>query len=374
MLLLLLMAKPLAADEGSIRHDQGATISATNHGPFALVAPWAVDKEALFPAERSVAASDADRWPFAPVASLAAEEKAPIVFVDGAASSTGRRSYAQASPSAPAEVAPIPFEVGKGAEPEPWPYALPFLADTVIKQGYTLPLPRGVSLVYTYVERDIKITKVRLGVDGAPLRDVTNFVNLGSTSHVNVAVGRFDAWLLPFLNVYAMAGYVSNNTTTKGIVTIPPLTSRGEPRTFNLLKTTELGGFVGGVGLTAAAGWRELFILADFNFSQTDIGFDNPFRALIGTVRAGWNGALLGAPIRLWVGGSYWGTSGTAKATVNVPDVGSVTFAADQGPLHPLNALVGANVTVFKRWELFAEYGFNFDDVHVVAAGVSFRF
>jgi len=27
-----------------------------------------------------------------------------------------------------------------------------------------------------------------------------------------------------------------------------------------------------------------------------------------------------------------------------------------------------------KRWELFAEYGFNFDDVHVVAAGLSFRF
>jgi hypothetical protein len=54
--------------------------------------------------------------------------------------------------------------------------------------------------------------------------------------------------------------------------------------------------------------------------------------------------------------------------------VGSVTFAAVQGPLHPLNALVGANVTLFRRWEAFAEYGFNFDDVHVVAVGLSFRF
>src|SRR5262245_59602450 len=73
-------------------------------------------------------------------------------------------------------------------------------------------------------------------------------------------------------------------------------------------------------------------------------------------------------------GRNVLGTSGTAKARVNVPDVGSVTFAADQGPLHPLNALVGATVTLFKRLELFAEYSFNFDDVHVVAAGVSFRF
>jgi hypothetical protein len=66
----------------------------------------------------------------------------------------------------------------------------------------------------------------------------------------------------------------------------------------------DLKGFVGEVGLTAAA---------DFNFGQTDIGFDNPFRALIGTVRGGWNGALLGAPLRLWVGGSYWRTKGAAK-------------------------------------------------------------
>jgi hypothetical protein len=81
-----------------------------------------------------------------------------------------------------------------------------------------------VSLVYTYVERDIKITTVKLGINGAPLRDVSNFVNLGSKSHVSVAVGRFDAWLLPFLKAYVMAGYVSNNTTTRGVVTIPPLT------------------------------------------------------------------------------------------------------------------------------------------------------
>ncbi len=159
-----------------------------------------------------------------------------------------------------------------------------------------------------------------------------------------------------------------------GVRAFPPLTARGDPRTFKLTKTTELGGFVGGVGLTSAAGWRDFFLLADFNFSQTDIGFDNPFRALIGTVRAGWNGKVLDTPLRLWVGGSYWGTKGTAKATVEVPDVGSVTFAAVQGPLHPLNALIGGNVTLFRRWEAFVEYGFNFNDVQTVAAGLTFRF
>jgi hypothetical protein len=297
MLLLLLMAKPLAAEEGPLRHDQGATISATNHGPFALVAPWAVDKEALFPAERSVAASDADRWPFAPVASLAAEEKAPFVAADGAASSTGRRSYAQASPSAPAEVAPIPFEVREGCRARAVALRLAISGRHGDQAGLHVALPRGVSLVYTYVERDIKITKVRLGVDGAPLRDVTNFVNLGSTSHVNVAVGRFDAWLLPFLNVYAMAGYVSNNTTTKRHRDDSAADVEGRAQDIQSPQDDRTRGFRGrgrphrSGRLARIVHPRRISISA-----RTDIGFDNPFRALIGTVRAGWNGALLGAP------------------------------------------------------------------------------
>jgi len=362
---LFLGAAPGAGEEEPVAVDDGRV-------PFTLLTPlagWADTPLAV-----ASAASDAEGPPYRLLSPLPGREDALLTVEDVSIRRGEARSLAQAAPSQSGEDAPIPFEVGPSAEAAPWPYALPFLADKVIKRGYSLPLPRGLSVVYTYVERDIKISDVRLGINGAPLRDVSKFVNLGSTSHVNVLVGRFDAWLLPFLNVYAFAGYVSNNTTTRGTVTIPPLTQRGEPRTFNIIKTTELDGFVGGVGLTAAAGWRQLFALADFNYAQTDLGFDNPFRALIGTLRAGWNGALLGAPVRLWVGGSYWGTKGTAKATVDVPDVGSVSFSAVQQPVHPLNALIGGNVTVFRRGEIFAEYGFNFGDVHIVAAGVSFRF
>ena len=382
LLLTLLMMPPLAAaeeavagakDAGTGRSRCGAVgrgalrrAKDAGHWPFALVAPL---EEAPF-AVAGAAVKDAGQWPYSLARRgwLPEERRMPLSVVPGSGRThrRGRRSLRKRRLS--------PSKVPNPARARRWPYALPFLADRVIKQGYTLPLPRGVSMVYTYVQRDIKISSVSLGVNGAPLRDVSNFVNLGSKSHVSVAVARFDAWLLPFLNAYAIAGYVSNNTTTRGIVTIPPLTERGDPRTFKLTKTTELGGFVGGVGLTAAAGWRDFFILADFNFSQTDIGFDNPFRALIGTVRSGWNGKVLDIPLRLWVGGSYWGTKGTAKATVEVPDVGSVTFSAVQGPLHPLNALVGGNVTLFRRWEAFFEYGFNFNDIQIVAAGLSFRF
>jgi hypothetical protein len=59
---------------------------------------------------------------------------------------------------------------------------------------------------------------------------------------------------------------------------------------------------------------------------------------------------------------------------VSVPDVGQVSFEARQRPVHPLNATVGASVTLFRRWDAFVEYGFNAGDVQTIATGLTFRF
>jgi hypothetical protein len=276
-----------------------------------------------------------------------------------------------AAPFAAAEDAPAAAASTAGGASR-WPYALPFLADAAIERGYVLPLPRGVSGIFYYVERDIEITDIRVGIDGAPLRSASKFLDLGSTSHVSVALARFDVWLLPFLDVYGLLGFVSNTTTTRGTATVPTLGPG--VRMFNLSATTDLDGFVGGAGLTVAGGYRELFAMGDVNYSQTDIGFDDRFRALIGSIRVGWNGKIKEVPVRLWVGGMYWGTRSTAKASVDVPNVGRVSFEADQGPVNPLNATVGGSVTLFRRWDAFVEYGFNGKDVQAISAGLTFRF
>jgi hypothetical protein len=104
------------------------------------------------------------------------------------------------------------------------------------------------------------------------------------------------------------------------------------------------------------------------------MGFDDEFRALVASTRAGWNGKIGKIPTRLWVGAMYWDTENTASATVTIPDVGLVSFEADQGPAHPWNASVGASVAFSRHWEWFAEYGFNLDDVRVFATGLTFRF
>lgn len=253
---------------------------------------------------------------------------------------------------------------------KPWASFLPFMSEMATERGYELQLPIGVSGIYNYIQRDIDINGLRIGPAGSPTRNVSRLVNLGSNSEVNVGLTRLDAWMLPFLNVYGLAGYVDNHTVTQGTVSRPG--PRGQ--TIDILGTTDLNGFVGGFGLTLAGGYKDFFIMGDVNWSQTDLGFDDEFRATVASARAGWNGKISAVPARFWVGAMYWDTANIAKATGELPGHGLIRFEADQGPANPWNASVGASVGLSRHWEWFGEYGFNLDDVRLVVTGIVFRF
>jgi hypothetical protein len=83
---------------------------------------------------------------------------------------------------------------------------LQFLAEEAIKAGHDLPLPFGAGVIITGLDnRKIDVSDVRVGLQN-PVRSVSQFVQLGSTSNVFNANFKFDAWLLPFLDVCALAG------------------------------------------------------------------------------------------------------------------------------------------------------------------------
>lgn len=240
--------------------------------------------------------------------------------------------------------------------------------------GYELPLPFGVSGVYNYLARDIEVTDVRVGVNDEGLTSVSQLVNFDARSTVNAGLVKTDAWLFPFVNLYLLLGYIHNTSDTNIHVTVPRPPPFTGSRQFTITTKTELDGFVGGGGLTLAGGYRQFFIMADANYTQTDMGFDDRFRALIASARVGWNGKVGAIPLRLWVGGAYWDTKNTAKATVDVQGVGSVQFEADQGPKNPWNTVVGVSSALHRHFELFAEYGFSPGDLTFFAGGLTVRF
>ncbi len=113
---------------------------------------------------------------------------------------------------------------------------------------------------------------MRVGRDGATPRSVSEFASLGSTSSVDNLNVKFDVWLLPFVNVYAIAEYIWNESDTRIEVALRPLLSSGPNRTYSMAVPTEMTGAVGGVGMTLAGGYGPFFMVYDVNAAQADLG------------------------------------------------------------------------------------------------------
>jgi len=262
---------------------------------------------------------------------------------------------------------------GTGEAPR-WSSFLPFMAEEATKRGIQLPLPLGVGAVFIgLANRDITVTDVRVGLNGAPPQSVSRFLNLGSTSDVFNANLKLDAWLLPFLDVYLLGGYVYNESTSRANITIPKPVG---PGSFNFTTTvhTKLDGFVGGGGLTLAGGYGNYFLVVDTNYAQTDIGFDNSFRAVVATIRSGWNGRVENLPLQLWLGAGYWETRNTAQGHTDVPGVGRIQFEADQGPKYPWLYDIGGSLEIRKEFHLFSDVGFDLHGGYLVVVGPTYRF
>jgi hypothetical protein len=251
---------------------------------------------------------------------------------------------------------------------------LPFLAEEATKRGIELPLPYGAGLVYYHLDRAIHISDVRVGRNGAPPTSVSQFAQLSSTSTVDNENLKLDLWLLPFVNLYAVVGYVKNHSDTRIDVTLPPLLPGGPTRRHTLTVPTELEGSVGGLGMTLAGGYGPYFMTYDVNFDQADLGFDNRFKAVITSIRGGWNGTAGARPLRLWASVTDWNTFATATGTIDDPDGGTLAFEVDQGPAYRTTYGVGGQYS-WRPWlELAVDGGTDGHGGWYVAIVPVFRF
>jgi hypothetical protein len=260
------------------------------------------------------------------------------------------------------------------AESKRWSSFLPLMGEEATKRGIELPLPFGAGLVYYHLDRDIRITDVRVGRNGAPPTSVSEFANLSSSSNVDNVNLKVDAWILPFFNVYAILGYVWNTSDTHIDVALPPLLPSGSPRQKQMTVPTEIEGSVGGVGFTLAGGYGPYFMIVDANFAQADLGFDNRFKAVVTSFRAGWNGKAGSRPLRAWASATDWNTFATATGTVADPDGGTLAFEVDQGPAYRYTYGVGAQTSVVKWFEVALDTGIDGHGGWYLALVPVFRF
>jgi hypothetical protein len=260
------------------------------------------------------------------------------------------------------------------AEPKRWSSFLPLLGEEAAKRGIELPLPFGVGAVYYHLSRDIKITDVRVGRNGAPPTSVSQFAKLSSNSNVDNVNLKLDAWILPFVNVYAIVGYVWNTSETTIDVSLPPLLPSGPNRQRVVKVPTEIQGSVGGVGMTLAGGYGPYFMTYDVNLDQADLGFDDKFKAVVTSIRAGWNGRAGTHALRAWLSVTDWNTFATATGTVADPDGGSLSFEVDQGPAYRYTYGAGSHYGAARWFEIAADTGIDGHGGWYLALVPVFRF
>jgi hypothetical protein len=274
-------------------------------------------------------------------------------------------------PAATAQTAGDSIAAASGTR---WSSFLPLRAELATSRGIELPLPFGVGLVYYHLDRDIVITDVRVGRNGAPPVSVSDYATLSATSDVENLNLKVDAWLLPFVNVYGILGYVFNESDTRIDVTLPPLLPSNPPRQFRMDVPTSIEGSIAGLGTTIAGGYPPYFVVVDINAARADLGFDNRLKAVVASTRAGWTGEVRGRTTQLWLGATNWNTFATPTGTVTDPDGGSLRFEVDQGPLYEWTYSVGAHVNFGPRIETAIDLGTDFHGGWTLALIPGFRF
>ena len=247
--------------------------------------------------------------------------------------------------------------------------------------GHELPLPLGISANVFFMEHDMEAQSIAVDIPPLPLPTGPLQLPPGLPaesakleSRVTTTTAKIDAWLLPFLNVYGVAGYVDGETTASGFSVggLPPELAILLPNSFAIAYS----GSTYGVGGTLAAGYNQFFASLDANYTESDLDIgDSTIEAFVISPRVGITGDLGGLNGALYVGAMYQDVDEQQNGTVKFPIMGTsvpVGYDVISAAKEEWNYLVGAKLKAGESWNYGIELGFS-DRTHVMAT-LNYRF
>jgi hypothetical protein len=260
-------------------------------------------------------------------------------------------------------VSPIPYETGDKSKPTceaRWSDFLPIWGKAACEKGYVLPRPFGISLNYMHQDQAFDVGNIYInGVDAkTPGVAVVNEVQ----NDAKTWTLRFDAWILPFWNVYGILSRTRGETNGPLSLDLEPLfpvlcARPGNDCSTNVDLVVDTEGDVTGYGTTVAGGYKDFFGMIDYNRTRADIDiFSSDAIAKVTSARIGWNGQLGGFTGVLWVGAMYQDIENTLELPVDIgEDVLNVEI--EQSVKHPVNFVFGGQWDINRSFSVLAEFG-----------------
>jgi len=205
---------------------------------------------------------------------------------------------------------------------------LPFLKDKVGDRE--LPLPWGIGIDFYTMDQDYTIEYLDFQLPGVSLGDPST---LGVTNEVQHYDIKLDAWLLPFLNVFAVLGHVESDT----VIDLSKAPIQGLPIPLKTLPFASDGSVVG-LGITLAYGGDNWFTTLTTTRTEADLGgsWDSNIDSTTIQPRLG----LVHGQWQYWIGGLYLDTEETHQGTVDLPLAVDATGAPVLVPL-PFHVVLG---------------------------------
>ena len=243
--------------------------------------------------------------------------------------------------------------------------------------GQELPLPLGISANVFFLEQDMVAQSIAIDLPAQLAQGLPPGLPAEATkleSRATSTTAKIDAWVLPFLNVYGVAGYVDGETTASGFSVggLPPELASLLPNSFAIAYS----GSTYGVGGTLAAGYNQFFASLDANYTESDLDIgDSTIEAFVISPRIGITGDLGGLSGALYVGAMYQDVDEQQNGTVKFPIMGTsvpVGYDVISAAKEEWNYLVGANLKASESWNYGIEVGFS-DRTHVMAT-LNYRF
>ena len=251
---------------------------------------------------------------------------------------------------------------------------LPLFDDWFVEQGIELPRPFGVGVAAIYMDRDVEVDDVRVSFGGQPPQSISDRADFGVRNSTGLLTARADAWVLPFLNVYLMAGVTESEARLSTTISIPT-PGPGGPIVRDIEIDSDVSGPLYGAGLTAVVGFRDWFAMADANYGESNLDeFDGKLDVWLFSGRFGrvWNQG--DRQIMAWGGLLYIDSERTLTLSADLPIIGETIIDIDQRPTDPVTYQVGGSLTIDSRWNFLLEAGSNFDDATIFVANATYRF
>ena len=260
-------------------------------------------------------------------------------------------------------VSAVPYESGNPDSvcEDRWSTFLPFLGRAACERGYVLPRPFGISLGYMHQDQPFDVGDIF--VNGFDVKTPGIAVVDEVQNEESTVTLRFDAWILPFWNVYGILGRTdgeANGSLKLSLEPVFPILCGLPGNNCNVDETFRLSyrGDVTGYGTTIAGGYKDFFGMVDYNRTTADLDISRTdAEATVISSRIGWNGKLGGFTGVLWVGVMYQDIAQYLDLEVDIGD-SLLEVTIQQETQAAYNYTVGGQWDINRSFAILAEFGF----------------